>query len=206
MTLHDRLRSAVERSGLSSREIARRARLSENLVSQLLKSPTRSPRVDSVVAVAKVLGVSPAWLVTGETDNSAGDSVALEPWTPPDPGGQRQDLAARRERLLSTLAPQAQRPAGFRLGRDHHAFGLFTGDVLVIDLKMPASPGDLVVATTADMQNGTARTELRRFLPPYLLSPDPHEPDPQMVVDGQRTVVMGPVLASFRAPQLAGSD
>lgn len=204
MSLTDRLQQALDRSGRSARDVSLRAGLGSTFISELFRNPDRSPTIAKMEAIARALGVDPAWLISGASDrvNSLTRSVA-EPWTPPDPGGQRQDLAEGRRKLMRTLAPSALNPAGFALTSSAFPFGLLEGDVLVIDLKAPARDGDLVIATIADPQTGTAKTVLRRYLSPYLLSPDPAEEEPSIVVDGHRTVINGPVLASFRAPQLA---
>lgn len=204
MSLNQRIQDALERSGRSAREISLRANLGSTFLSELLRDPSRSPTVAKMEALAKALGVDPAWLITGaQPTSNAMTRSAAEPWTPPDPGGQRQDLAEGRRKLLRTLAPTAGNPAGYALTVSAFPFGLLAGDVLVIDLKAKAQEGDLVIATVADPQTGSAKTVLRRYLPPYLLSPDPEEEEPSLVVDGHRTVINGPVLASFRAPQLA---
>lgn len=61
--LADRVRAARLALGLSRREIARRAALTEGVI-RLVEGGS-SPALDTLEALAKALGVSPAWLAFG---------------------------------------------------------------------------------------------------------------------------------------------
>ena len=201
----ERLRLAVERSGRSQREVSTAAGLGPGYVNDMLAKADRSPTLDNARALARVLRVEPSWLMGVASPESVPQGFSenqAAPWIVPAAPGQRGDLEGPRRALIAALAPSAQNAATFVASTNLLAFGLLAGDVLIVDLKARAKDGDLVLATVADLYTGEASTIVRRLGTPYLLSGDPTDKTPLHVVDGARTVVMGPIVASFRAPAL----
>lgn len=206
MTLGTRLRELRIRAGLSARELSLKAGLSQSTVNDIERKPDTSPRLSSVEALAQTLGVSLAYLAEGRTDNEGPPGMResdAAPWRLPPPSGQRPDLADPQRRLPQLLAPRGRTLETYSLSHDMPGFGLYSGDVLVIDLKTPPEAGDLVLATVVDLSTGSGSTVLRRFLPPYLISGDPTLDRVPLVVDNARTSILGRIAASFRAPDLA---
>lgn len=202
--MHDRIRDAVQRAGRSKRDISRAAGLSPSFVSDLL-SDESFPRADKLRALAQALGVSAAWLLEGHVSNQPNGLAEhqAERWQLPPAAGQRPDVSDARRMLIRALAPHARTPETYRMGLTAAAFGLLEGDVLIVDLKGgDPKPGEIVLATVADLASGAATTIVRRYMPPYLVSADPKENETPLVADGARTVILGRVVASFRAPQL----
>ncbi|ARW21823.1 helix-turn-helix domain-containing protein [Levilactobacillus brevis] len=70
MTLFERVKNLSKKRGLSISEVERRAGLSENYLYTWKKS--ENPRRSSLTAVAKVLGVSVDFLLTGEDSEKDG--------------------------------------------------------------------------------------------------------------------------------------
>ena len=85
MNLRDRLRAAVERSGLRPSEVERRAGLTAGYLSRPLNAGVRRMDEDKVAAIARVLGVSAAWLGAGEGDMDARPREASTPARDPGP-------------------------------------------------------------------------------------------------------------------------
>jgi len=203
--MHDRIRDTVQRAGRSHREISKAAGLSPSFVSDLLADES-FPRADKLRALAHALGVSAGWLLEGHVSNTptglAEDQA--EPWQLPAGSGQRPDVGIARRQVIRALAPHARSPETYRMSVTAAAFGLLKDDVLIVDLKGgDPKPGEIVLATVADLSSGAATTIVRRYMPPYLVSADPKENETPLVADGARTVIMGRVVASVRAPQLA---
>jgi transcriptional regulator with XRE-family HTH domain len=199
-----RIAELREKTGLSASKLSEQAGLGKNTVGQIESGQIQHPTSEALRKIAAVLGVAPGYLLDGERLNSGGPGMSesnVTPWTPAR-SGERPDLHERQARLPAILAPRAGKAAPFRLAADLPGFNLEAGDVLIIDLKTPAQTGDLVIATVVDMGTASSRTVLRRFLPPYLVPADSSRTGDVLVVDGARTVVMGPVIASFRAPQI----
>lgn len=64
MTLAERLRTALERSGLGQSDLARRAGTTQPTINKLLTGKSLTSK--KLVPIANVLGVSAEWLVTGK--------------------------------------------------------------------------------------------------------------------------------------------
>lgn len=198
-SLHDRLEEIVSRSGRSRRDISIAAGLAPGTLNDILKNRGRSPSVANLTAIAAVLGISPAWLLDGSSDNLRGLSESeVESWTPPERSGERPDLDHKQ--LARLLAPTARHPATMRININAPGAGLVAGDVIVIDINTPSEAGDIVVAQVTDLSSGEAATVLRVNLPPYLVPLD--FKGETLMADGVRTAIMGRIVASFRAPQI----
>lgn len=72
MTFSDRLREARERSGLRKSTLGSMAGLSSSLVGILERNPNANPRLETIVALAKVLGVPVQWLAAGSETRDVG--------------------------------------------------------------------------------------------------------------------------------------
>lgn len=174
-----RLHRLRERAGLSQTALARLSGLAQGRLREIENGTTRSPGLENLLRLAKALEVSVAELM-GEPDQLA------EPDAAPYQASDGRAVAV-------LLAPNAERPEPYRIGRDMLAFGFRAGDVAILDAKGAARPGDLVVANLCDPETGEARTVIRRFAPPFLAPPDggPLE----RVEDA---AIFGPILASWR--------
>ena len=203
MNLSERLKFLREKAGLSASALSKKAQVSKNYVSQIEDSPTASPSVDNVMKLAKALGVSFTYLALGEEEvGKKSERDQATPWTPPAGGGERPDLDDSRRKLPQTMAPNAREPAMYRLNLTFAELGYRKGDIIVVDLKKPATDGDVVLAKVMDLSDGSSRLIVRRLFSPFLISAELDEPIPMIVADGARTVILGVVAASFRAPQL----
>lgn len=199
-----RIQAARDARGLSAHQLANLVGVGKNTIAQIESGATKSPTVETVRRIAAALGVTPGYIIDGETDPAGpsgfGESE-LAAWEPKR-SGQRPDHHDRLMRVPAALAPNAGHLATQRLTHDLPGFNFEAGDVLVIDIKALPQTGDLVMATVADFQTGTAHTILRRYVPPYLVPGDSSRSSDVVVVDNARTVISGKVVASFRAPQL----
>lgn len=201
----NRLKQAVDRSGRSPRNISLSAGLSPGTISELLKDEDRSPSVENLQAIARELGTSFLWLAEGARGNERATGFSendVTPYAPPTRHGQLRDRQPDNTTLQETLAPSARKPATFVSRIAAPLFGMLAGDVLVIDLNGTARDGDLVLATVADLNTGSATTLVRKLATPYLLSPHPQETGSPLVADGHRTVIMGPIVAIARGRDL----
>lgn len=70
MDFRTRLREQIEYVGLLDKEVAQRAGISKHAMDTYVGSRACMPAADIAVRLAKVLGVSVEWLITGETDTS----------------------------------------------------------------------------------------------------------------------------------------
>lgn len=113
---------------------------------------------------ARAFRVDLSWLLTGSGTPDTRSTPAqqgfgeseIEPWTGP---GDVIRVAARSLRHAQT----------YKGNVDYPGLAIAAGDILVIEAKHDAKPGDLVVANQVDVETTTARRIVRRFLPPYLV-------------------------------------
>lgn len=191
-------------AGVTAEDIAERLGRDRSLVSRIYVG--RQPMTLGHAKVfAEVLGQPLAEVLKRagiEVDLSAagagvapglaeGDAV---PWVP----------KGADDRRMQTMAEAAgQRPGVdvWRVGNASMAgAGLLPGDYMLIDTHAAdrVSPGDTVIAQVYG-RNGTARTVLRRWAPPVLVSVGgPGETVEVHVVDHDNVVIRGKVVASWR--------
>jgi HTH-type transcriptional regulator, cell division transcriptional repressor len=65
-TLWDRIEIAMSAAAVNMAETARRAEIRPNTLTNWKSGKTERPRRNDIEKVARVLGVSPDWLMTGE--------------------------------------------------------------------------------------------------------------------------------------------
>ena len=75
-TIYERIKAAVEMSGLSRAEISDRSGISQGMLSKYLSGKTL-PRKDSVAALAGVLNVDPEWLSGRAEDSGTACGLAV---------------------------------------------------------------------------------------------------------------------------------
>ena len=70
MSLAARIREARKRLGISALEVDRRACLTHGHTNQIERGVYRSPRAETAMAIARVLGVTLDALISNDTDES----------------------------------------------------------------------------------------------------------------------------------------
>ena len=107
--------------------------------------------------------------------------------------------------VTMTDAP-ADEPAGenlswWRVGdRALELAGFLPGDRVLLDQAQQARAGDVVIAQIYDFERGAADTRLRWYDPPFLVTRtmDPALAGKPILVDGERVVIMGPIVRLLR--------
>lgn len=80
-TLADRYKIILERTGMSSYELAKKSGLSGANISNAIRRNADRTDIHTIRAVARAAGVSESWLATGEGE----PTLTLEPTDPPAP-------------------------------------------------------------------------------------------------------------------------
>jgi transcriptional regulator with XRE-family HTH domain len=106
--LSDRLRLALEQSGLSQAELARRIGVTPGAVSLWLSGETKALKASNAVLLAKHLGVSPEWLATGRGPMRPDASAPMEP------GEELVPIERVRLKLEAEPSHEARRPQNAR--------------------------------------------------------------------------------------------
>jgi hypothetical protein len=78
--------------------------------------------------------------------------------------------------------------------------GYIPGDVVRLDMKAPPQAGDAVFAQVYNFERGNAETRFRLFDPPYLVTRtmDPGVNNRPLYIDGERVLIIGPVVRTVR--------
>ena len=74
MPFRENLREAIDISGLEQKELAHKAKISLRNIENYLRENASIPAADKAVKIAKVLGVTVEYLVTGE--NSPAETIS----------------------------------------------------------------------------------------------------------------------------------
>lgn len=160
-------------------------------------------RHESVVALAKALQVSPAWLVEGERQRgpvnqaitASGFSDEAAPFAFQSTSPSTGDPNVSWSTLVGT---RATTPATYRLALNLPGFALLADDVLLIDLSRLPSPGEIALVTIIDETSADSITLVRRYLPPYLLCGAIDQSAKVLRVDQPGVTVRYPVIGSIR--------
>jgi hypothetical protein len=85
-------------------------------------------------------------------------------------------------------------------GRGLELEGYLPGDYLLVDFAVAAETGDVVCVQIYDTQRGDAETVFRVYDRPYLVTAtaDPQARRKPIAEDGERVVIRGPVVRSWR--------
>lgn len=103
------------------------------------------------------------------------------------------------DQLLSAVfGKAAKQPASYRILRDHPAFALLTGDIVVVDLSRQPQPGETALVSIIDDNVGESTTEVLRYLPPHLLSGDTGQPVSEMRLGDSNVIVRHPIIGCIR--------
>lgn len=113
-----------------------------------------------------------------------GLSEQVTPFMPP--------RVASETTLDAIIAPHVRSRAMVKVNSGAPGFDIRAGDLLVIDMRTAARPGDIVQGAVLD--GDIVETRILRFLPPFLVSDDPTErPIPEASVR-----IQGPIVGLMR--------
>lgn len=193
-----RLTERASELGMTDAELSRKSDGSSDLIRNWRRSirENRStmPRYDKLTRVAQALGVDVGWLINGTSDPQLQPGMAegeATPWVPPD------GFLADPSGVARALTRTAARPSAFRVTTDLPAFGLLSGDVLIVDQKRLPAAGDLAIGN-AETEGGFT-TVIGRYFPPNLVTAAAIATGRVAVVDHERVSLYHPVVASFRS-------
>lgn len=123
------------------------------------------------------------------------------PQVSPERGMAEGDAQPFLEDAPADILPQTPDQSVWRIGnRALELAGFMPGDLVLLDMARAPKAGDFVIAQIYDFETGTALTRLRRYDGIYLTtaSMDPTHAERPMPVDGERVVLMGPLVKLSR--------
>lgn len=169
-----RLSELLDRAGMSASDLAKMLGVSYEMARRYTKG-VAVPEFEGLVRLAKLLGVSPLWLATGQLDQLAGgkpEGRTVRMLSPEEAANYESAVIAKAGRAVTVEAGTlAMRIEGSEMAVQMNPGGrtmLITGDYVVIDAQAVPAPGDYVVARRSD-RSGTA--VLRRYMPGSMSDP-----------------------------------
>jgi hypothetical protein len=164
-----------------------------------------NPKHVSLSAVADKLAVTVDWLLNGEETGTflsrapapiaqglSEEAVPFQFDAPPVASGSDQDL------MRAIFGAAVTTPATYRMSQALPAFGLNSGDVVIVELSRLPQVGEIAIVSVYDEGRASAITTMRRYLPPYLGSGTVFDEDRPMRVDDPGVTVRYPVVGSIR--------
>jgi transcriptional regulator with XRE-family HTH domain len=179
-----------EQRGMSQAALSAKAGLASSAVNDILKTPDRSPRLTTVEALAKALGISIWQLIeSGETPVEGDD--------PPELGItilEQEDLSGAEQALIEFANDRFGLPAdgsalGIVNGVDLRPFGFCRGDYLLI-VPNHQSTGELA-AVKVNKPRQPPLVTVRYCAPPWLIRIGPSGKPAHEYVEAPGVKVLG---------------
>lgn len=165
-SLAERIADLAKEKGWSNTALSLRAGLGKGAVTDLVQNTGRTPRRATIRALARALGVDPAYLA-GEVDVRPENPVIIE--------GHGWEVVAQDasiSNLLTAIEGVLDSGAGglvaYTAQADILPLGVIAGDTLLVDRVQAPGVGDLVIHRGADGRTGAAY-----LISPYLVSMGP---------------------------------
>ena len=201
------LRGILERTGLTPTHLARHARLNNTTLTRFLNSPHHknalsTSTVAAIQEAVKNLTKNPSFYETKLTPiNSSAQLARLglsesdaEPYVPSSHDVSEVDAAVQ-----AAIAGRSGVDPWLLRSRTLEGAGYLPGDILIISLNESPRPGDAVCVQVYDWSRMKAETVMRIYEPPFLMSAEQGVSRKPLLLDEERVVVRGVVLASIRA-------
>lgn len=196
------LQEIVKATGKSVSVIAVASGVSDTTLTRLANNPD----YEGTLSQLTIDRIKSTFNVPGPEDHAGGRRAAVLGFAE----AERIDVAAEPAgiaRVLKDLLAAKPALAPWRLKTNAlEGAGYLPGDVVLVDLSETPAPQDVVCAQVYDWQRGGAETVFRVFMPPYLVGAahdrTAYKP---LLVDGDRVIVKGVVVESFRPHRLSAT-
>lgn len=163
------------------RRLAEQLEINESHLSNIATGK-KSASTEILRRIAELTGIDPAELLGA--DMPPGLSEQVTPYIPP--------RVASETTLDAIIAPQVRSRTMVKVNTGAPGFGIHAGDLLVIDMRSAARPGDIVQGAVID--GDFVETRILRYLPPFLISDDAAEPP----IPEASVRIQGPVAGLMR--------
>lgn len=165
--------------------------ISRGYVSELM-SGKKMPSPNMAKRIADYLGVT-----IGEIFDQPATSGVVPGFAEGEAAPFRFNSAATLKTLVSILAPKMRHPNTYVVTRALPCFGLLPGDIMLVDSKIDAVAGDIVMATEW-LDTGSARTHVCQWAPPYLIPGTAGERLLKVDAGNGEVAILGKMCASYR--------
>lgn len=194
--IQKRLRQVIDHSGLSDRAVGEKIGRSSDFVRGIFRDPNRVPNAEDTAAIGRLTGASLTWIITGEGDETSRPAGFAENEATPYDAGEGREKA-----IITAFTTGRNAVVPWRLdGGALAGLGWHAGDIMFIDLaRTTPKPGEIVVAQFYDFAQETARTLVRRYAPPLLVTAPRDPADMQTTpISDSAVSVMGVAVGLVR--------
>uniref|UniRef100_UPI003BABF335 hypothetical protein n=1 Tax=Stappia sp. TaxID=1870903 RepID=UPI003BABF335 len=192
------IEAILDYKGWNRTRLAREAGVDPSTLSKFLNDPDNKSQLQttSIEKIAAVGGIRPYNTTPPLRMDGLADSET-EPYVAEQNPGLVDVAVSALKAGRNGVDPWVMRSRAL----EHEGF--MPGDILLVDLNAQPQPGDAVCAQVYDRQ-GKAETVMRIYEHPFLVaaSADPSVRKP-FLVDDERVVIRGVVIASFRPRRAA---
>lgn len=192
-----RVARLVKERGVAAAALSRELGRNPTYIRDVTTGRSRAPRGDSLDRLARALGITMQELIAGTDLEDPAAAATRKAEGPPGPGvADKGEVTwgAPRSIDVERIAGATEAREFIEAKQDLPSFFILQGDLLMIDPKETPSPNQLVVVNMLD-QDGSARTVIRRHLPPYLVAHNRGRPE---FFDPDTMSVMATVTAVIR--------
>lgn len=195
------LQELIKATGKSASQIAAQAGVSDTTLTRLLNNPD----YEGTLSQLTIDRIKETYNVGGPEDLNGrrGGVLGFSEAERVSPEAGKPEVA----RLLKALAAGRNAVEVWLLKTDAlSAAGYLPGDLVVVDMNLPAQPQDAVCAIVHDLTRGAAETVWRIFTPPFLIgaSLDRTAYRP-LLVDNHQVRVSGVIVAMVRPHSLSAT-
>lgn len=190
----------LKRRKMTQTDLAEAMHVNRSFVSEIIHGKKR-PSMEKLELMIRALDVSPSEIIIDDEPDDA-----VKPETPPGFGeGAAKAYAFPKayfaQDIMRYIAPAARHPAPFLVTRAEPAFALLTGDVVIVDLNSTAKDDDIVLITRL-IEAGSAVTQFRRLITPWLVAGDGTTPSDRVDDTTGQIAIMGTVSGVLRGAGL----
>lgn len=200
--LLDRIDAIAEPRRLSDQQVSLMAGSKDvlrNWRRAAAKGKELHPRLETIAEIAHGLGVPLRYLtgddgtpepvsVAGFHEGAATYDLCPYPVAEEDPQGT----------IRAIFGPRALTPATYQVGEPLPAFQLEPGDILICDMARLPNAGELALVNRFEDGLDRQVTEVRRYLPPFLLSGSCTGNPDIIRIDAPGVAIRFPVIGSIR--------
>lgn len=177
------LRTVLRETGQAPSTLATNAGVAPSTINRFMDEDGGGLRSDTIEKIVNYSGI-PLEVVPSQRKTAGLREPDAEPFT--GPAAAPQSAASQGD--IWVLRSPALVDIGY-----------MPGDFVRVDGHATPKPGDIICAQLYDAANGTARTIMRQYLPPYLVARSPESRFAKPVLtEADRVTIMGTVVESWR--------
>lgn len=189
----------LERLGMTQTQLADAMQVNRSFVSDIINGK-KNPSLEKLELMIRALDASPSEVII-DADFS---DIPIQPPADFSEGAAQAytfSNAHLAQEIMRHVAPGARHPSPFRVMRNEPGFALLVGDIVIVDLNKPAKDNDIVLVTRV-VDAGSAVTEFRRLITPWLVGGDATTPSERVDDATLQIAIIGTLAGVLRGAGL----